>query len=269
MGSKAIANRYLKCIMDPINAPSSHIPDMSCYPTNIFRQEQEFNFTVSAGGVGGFEIPWQNDVKYALEDTATTTDATITGLAAVDFTGNTSIQGIYQRIRLVAAGYLVEFTGTDQNNAGTITCTYTSRGEAAGASLTARQNSRDNETYPAKFGAYGIYRPIDPVDFEYANSTDTTVYATSYVHVSGCSSTATFHVKVVCHWEGIPNNDAHTHASFATISPSDPNAMAGVISSVSNVNSHYTATDGAHSTRQATRRALAGKIYIQLKLIEI
>jgi len=214
---------YVSTLIDPEGATACIIPDISSYPTTCFTCQETLNIVTNAQGCRGMLIRLFPDAKWQQEN-GTSSDSAYTYDASFSFSFANAMQANYQGVRLVAASCRVEFTGTDQNNSGSVIATAFANSNIDFAWPTSMTNQRDTRgTYvgPARHGAYLTYRPADATNLDFHLPTSQGYSFGSFlVHISGGGVGGTgipvspFNIIVTTHWEAIPKTTTKTAKMF-------------------------------------------------------
>lgn len=199
---------YCSVLCDPFQDNiNPRIPDECTHPTRTFSTVKESTFTTSASGIGGVNVSLNkiSGISHFQLENSVSTDAVFAYESATAFD---SIPNRGQR--LVAAGLLVEYCGSDMSNGGVVYTASYNRFESNNTafSLLALQSVRDNAFGPARLGAATIYLPSDSQDRQFSDGT--ALIGRLQIHVTGAIS-VTFRYKIVLHYEYLGTTDSDTN----------------------------------------------------------
>jgi len=258
-------NKYFKTLADPFNHRGIQIPDLEMYPSTTFSIVDRRQITVNANGscyvwyggsgntatlpLGGLVpvkvtsggannfIVGQTSNSAATAPYVPTTDIFPSGGATPNSspfsltqwsTGVTSIQSLFDKVRLVSAGTSVDYTGTDFDNAGTITSACLPRWSAIKNNIVNNvvttigfiQSLENSIIVPVNKnrGATVLYKPQDMRSLDYTNIQAVVSDASSgsllaqqesmegeMIHViTGATAGKVFQVTSVFNYEAIP-----------------------------------------------------------------
>jgi len=292
---------YFKTIADPFNFRGVQIPDLTMYPSVPFSVTDRRQIILDANGNGyvcygvdglggatphGSLIPvtWVTGTAHNFSigmlsnsnaDTpiVPTTDlfpsgGTVTSASPIRLqqwtTGGVGIPDLFEKVRVVSAGFAVDYAGTDFDNAGTITAAFAPRGSvikdflnnSTAVPISTIQNLPDAKVIPVNKnkGAVVLYRPQDFVSLNYTDIQ--TVYTDSsyglipeiiyggeaYLIITGGTPGKVLQVTTVLNYEGIPLFNTIDLFSVKT-SESDPLELSATFNALENVTPVMMGTD--------------------------
>ena len=232
MKDKQTKEQYLENLAAPLDVTQGcRIPDMCAYPSSVFTDIVETTVTIDAdaGGAyrGGFFVAiTPGGIAVYREAAASTSAVIVFDAAALTLaSGAASVKAGYKSSRVVGAGMLIEFIGSDSNNQGMIQGTYLTSQDLYASlggftSVTALVNSRMSFSSAFKNGMQGHYVPLDPNDLLYRPVYNPTGDAFTDANAAGYRPSCGFQVHVnsnagvnvrltvVGHYEGLPLTDS-------------------------------------------------------------
>lgn len=201
------------------------------------------------------------NLRYAVENSATTTDAAFTYLAEVN-NPSASFATNYYKARVVSCSLEVEFSGNSNSDQGRLVSAYVVCNEfLTGLSLAAMLSSRQHEQTRPIEGTYITFKPIDSKDLDFVDVNPgligTSVPSSDdvaakvlpigsgitapinvqyeqhnffmYVHVTGGAANTAYRCKLIVNWEAIPSSQiVDIPMLLGSVSPADPVGLAQV-----------------------------------------
>jgi len=284
---------YFRTIADPFNFRGVQIPDLTMYPSVPFSITDRRSLKLDTNGNGYVcygisgvtgSVPHGSLVPQAFSTSTSqnyaigmmsnanattpivpTTDlfpsgGTVTSNSPIVLqqwqTGDITIPDLFQKVRLVSAGFALDYTGTDLNNQGIITAAFAPRlsiikdnmNNSTANNLATIQNLPDAKVIPVNKneGAVVLYRPQDFLSLNYSDTQVTQVDSSlwtidqviyggeAYLIVTGGTASTYCQITTVLNYEGIPI--FNTADLFAPrVSKSDPLELSATFNSLESV----------------------------------
>jgi len=190
--SKQLPEDYVKSLLAPHIYKGTKIPDMSCYPSTTFCEEEHHTWAPFGADIANSGDLFGVGLKPGLTYNVMTSRAAIgthsgMTIGAVCRQGqfiNTDFSARYRAARLVSASATATYIGNGDTNRGTITAVFVPFGKnyvnfinpmTPGTTPSLMSDSsidtiKDNlESYqgPLKYGASVFYKPTDPLSLRY------------------------------------------------------------------------------------------------------
>lgn len=194
--SRQLPEDYLKSLLAPHAYKGVKIPDLSCYPSTTFSEEEHITWIPSpsiprgCGDILGIGLkPGVTYEKITSKATIGVNTGLVVGsLTELDHIISTDLQPKFRAARLVSACASVTYTGNGDTNRGTITCSFVPFGKnydsyinttaavaaapgtiASGidTNISLIKDYIDSYQGPLKYGASVCYRPTDTNSLRY------------------------------------------------------------------------------------------------------
>lgn len=175
---------YVKTLLSPHTYKGMKIPDLACYPSTTYCEDEHVTWQYS-GTSGGdlLFVGLTSQCFYSIVHSTTDATPSTFGTQANILTGDMSSR--FGSSRLVSAEAKVTFIGNGDNNQGLISCAYVPYGKVLffqtgvitpgvtstvgnmDASILNIKDYNDSYTGPLKNGASVYYKPVDSNSFAY------------------------------------------------------------------------------------------------------
>lgn len=285
---------YFNTLVDPFNVHGEKIPDMVNYPSSTFSIVFKNASLLNASGNGSFcygmagnatntscslvPVKWTQavfgttnfsfgmfNINAAGPTISDLFPAATTQIQTLpQWTATVGVPTLYSKVRLVSAGFAIDYLGTALNAKGTITIVslprnhFRSDASAGALSLSQIQNSPGARIIPINrlTGGTCVYHPLDSVSMNYVDlrltydnaslttfsSADSALGGEIFIIVRDAEASASVQITCVLNYEGIPFLST-LNLIGSTSSRSDPIELSMTMNAVENVPKAHEGTE--------------------------